>query len=221
MRMSPHHRPQDASAPTAGVAPPQPVEAFGGPTSVAGQINADTGTHARRLFEPYRAFKGTVQKQFGLVFGIDYNALFQGATASLGDDIAASGAFRLFGHWTLVGRDTPFPGNLVFKVENRHRLGTDVAPQDFAAEIGYAGLTAITFSDAGWLLTNLYWYQQLWSGRLAFVLGIVDTTDYVDLYGLVSPWADFNNFAFSNGPTMAAPSQGFGVAARGRLTDHL
>ena len=95
-------------------------------------------------------------------------------------------------------------------MENRHRLGTDIAPTALGGEIGYAGLTAITFSDIGGALTNLYWSQRLMDNRLAFAIGVVDVTDYVDTYGLVNPWTDFSNLAFSNGPTIAAPSQGLG-----------
>ena len=44
------------------------------------------------------------------------------------EDDAASGALRLFGRWTLLNRETKDTGTLVFKVENRHRLGTDIPP---------------------------------------------------------------------------------------------
>lgn len=78
-------------------------------------------------------------------------------------------------------------GTLVYKVENRHRLGTEIAPQQLAGEIGYAGLTDLTFSNAGWALTNFFWQQELLDGRLGFVVGLVDVTDYIDDYGMVSP----------------------------------
>ena len=83
------------------------------------------------------------------------------------------------------------------------------------------GLTAITFSDVGWALTNLYWNQHLLNNRMGFVAGMVDTTDYVDVYGLVNPWTDFSNFAFSNGPTIPSPSQGLGAAIGVMATDNL
>jgi carbohydrate-selective porin OprB len=35
----------------------------------------------------------------------------------------------------------------------------------------------VPFSDAGWLLTNLFWHQSFFENRVAFVAGIVDTTD--------------------------------------------
>ena len=49
------------------------------------------------------------------------------------------------------------------------------------------GLTALTFSDIGWALTNLYWYQRLLDNRLSFVAGVVDSSDYVDVYSLLDP----------------------------------
>ncbi len=151
-------------------------------------------------------------EDYGFSFGFDYNALFQAASDSLGEDTAAGGVFRAYGSWTLVGKDSGDTGTLVYKVENRHRLGTDIAPKDLGAEVGYAGLTAVTFSDIGWALTNLYWSQRLLKNRLAFVTGIVDTTDYVDVYGLVNIWTDFSNYAFTTDPTIPAPNQGLGAA---------
>jgi porin len=59
------------------------------------------------------------------------------------------------------------------------------------------------------------------NNRLAFSVGIVDVTDYVDIYGLVNPWTDFSNLAFSNGPTIPAPSQGLGGALYVRPTENL
>jgi hypothetical protein len=43
-------------------------------------------------------------------------------------------------------------GELTVKVEDRHRLGTDIAPQNLRTVVGYAGLTVLTYSSAGPLL---------------------------------------------------------------------
>ena len=56
--------------------------------------------------------------------------------------------------------------------------------------------------------------SNLLNNGLAFVGGIVDVTDYRDVYGLVNPWTDFNNFAFTTNPTIPAPDQGLGAAVR-------
>jgi len=202
--------------------------AFGGPGSASAQIESDEETkrptflldRVTQAMQPYYDFKERVQKDFDLAFGADYNLLYQHASDSPGRENAAGGVFRVYGTWTLLGRGTEDSGSLVFKAENRHRLGADLTPNNLAGEIGYAGLTAQTFSDAGTLLTNLYWHQNLLANRLGFVIGIVDASDYVDVYGLVNPWTDFSNLAFANGPTTPIPSQGLGAAVRWSLTDH-
>ena len=197
-----------------------------GPSSVPGQIDKDRkakGVVSIRpyLLERYSGFKKRVEEEYGFSFGFDYNALFQAATYSLGEDTAAGGVFRAYGQWTLVGKDSENMGKLVYKVENRHTLGTDIPPKDLGFETGYAGLTAVPFSDIGWALTNLYWDQHLMNNRVGFVAGVVDTTDYVDVYGLVSPWTDFSNLAFSTDPTIPAPNQGLGAAIGVMATDNL
>jgi len=198
---------------------------FGGPSSVGGTLDKDRKAKAAvsvraDLVDRYFDFKERVEESYGLAFEFDYNALFQAATESLGDDQAAGGVLRLFGQWTLAGRDSESTGRLVYKIENRHRLGTDIAPQDLGVAAGYAGLTAVPFSEIGWALTNLFWNQHFLGNRVGFVAGVVDSTDYVDVYGLVNPWTDFSNLAFSTDPTIPAPNQGLGAAVRVIATEN-
>lgn len=218
------------AAGTGAASNPAPAESsLGGPSSVGGQLKSDMA--AREVgyrfeglspyFVPYYEFKARVKESTALDFGADYNLLYQYATQSLGKDQASGGVFRFYGTWTLLNRGTANEGALTYKIENRHNLWTPIAPKALASQVGYAGLTAVPFSDAGWLLTNLFWHQSLFENRVAFVAGIVDTTDYVDVYGLVNPWADFSNLAFSTDPTIPAPDQGLGFALRGSITDQI
>lgn len=203
-------------------------EVFGASSSVGGQLQSDTQVQTPALslspIERYNEWRASVrsnlQQNVGLSLGGDYNTLVQGATESLGDNSAAGGVFRVYGEWLWPGEPWRNPGSLTFKFENRHRY-TDVALQQLGGQIGYSSLTGITWSDAGWLLSNFYWHQQLLNNRLGFVVGIVDVTDYVDTYGLVNPWTDFINSVFGTSPTIAAPSQGMGVAVRGSITTNL
>lgn len=50
------------------------------------------------------------------------------------------------------------------------------------------------------------------------IAGIIDVADYLDVYGLVNVWNDFNNLAFSTNPTIPVPSQGLGSAVRWMFT---
>ncbi len=199
---------------------------FGGPGSVGGILKKDQEAQpainsGKTLLGPYFDFKKRVADAYGLSFGFDYNALYQASSASLGEKTAAGGVLRMFGRWLLVGKGSENTGTLVYKVENRHTLGTAIAPQDLGFQTGYVGLTAVPFSEIGWALTNLFWDQQLLGNRLAFVGGFTDVTDYVDVYGLVDPWSDFSNLAFSTDPTIPAPNQGLAAAGRLLVTDHV
>ena len=192
---------------------------FGGPSSVAGTIRRDKGVTP--LVETYFDFKERLEKDRGLEYGLDYLPIYQRASDSPGERNAADGVVRLFTRWEAVNRGTENNGALVGKLEYRHRLGTDISPQDLGPEIGYAGLTTAPFGDRGWTLPNLFWEQHLAGNRVAFVAGIVDAADYVDPYVLNDSWSHFYNQAFATNPTIPLPAQGLGAAVRGRIGPHL
>jgi len=208
---------------------PQSVPQFGGPSSVGGELNEDEKVFQaapridllRPLLNPYFEIKQDLVDSAGLTVGFDYTALWQGAYSNGPSQDAAGGIVRAFGNWNLLGRGSANPGSLVYKVEQRHGLGTEIAPQDLGFESGYIGLTASPYSRSNWLLTNLYWSQKLLDGRLSVSIGQVDTTDYVNVYALANPWTSFSNLAFQTGGTIPAPNQGLGVAAGVMLTDQL
>jgi len=201
------------------------TSSLGGPGSVSSQIRTDDRAReesgaipTEAPVQPFERARQTLERDYGLQLGGDYNALYQHATRSLGKNDAAGNVFRLYGHWTPINRGTPDAGSLVFKGEYRGKLGTSIPPQMLGPSAGYAGLTAPTFSDAGGVLTNLYWTQAFAGNRFAFNAGVVDVTDYLDVYGLVNVWTDFNNLSFSTNPTIAAPSQGLGAVVRWMFT---
>lgn len=203
---------------------PQNKVQLGGPNSVGAVLEKDESLKPAiktdfSWLDEYTDFKEQLEKQTGLAFGFDYNAFVQEATSSMGDKTAASGAFRFYGKWLLLGEDSDGAGGFVYKVENRHTIVTDIPPQSLGGEIGYAGLTALPFSDMGWALTNAYWTQEFSDTNIAIAVGIVDSTDYTDTYAFVNPWTDFVNSAFLNAPTIPFPSQGLGAAVRWNLSD--
>ncbi|WP_455197293.1 carbohydrate porin [Kaarinaea lacus] len=199
------------------------VPQFGGPSSVGGQFNED-----KQPREPYFRFEG-IQKglapwfdwkkrmfeENGLALGVNYMALYQTASESLGEDKAFGGIFQLPISWTVMGKGSESTGTIVFKLENRHRLGTDIAPQSLGLppHVSAAAITGTMFSDYdGWGITNLYWQHKMKGGHLNYVAGIVDVTDYLDIYGMINPLTAFQNLVFSTNPTIASPNQGLGGA---------
>ncbi|MEM7146939.1 MAG: carbohydrate porin [Verrucomicrobiota bacterium] len=201
---------------------------FGGPSSVEEQLAEDRLTREEvsrfqvfdEFLEPWFGFKEGLREEIGLTLGFDYTTLLMWASSSSGEKRGFGGIGRMFGTWALVDRDGPYAGSLVFKGENRHRLGTDVAPQNLGFASGYSGIPGTAFSDYGWGVTNLFWRQGL-GERLNLIVGVVDVTDYLDVYGLVNPWTQFQNLAFLTDPTIPAPNQGLGAAMGGMLGEHV
>jgi porin len=205
------------------------IPEFGGPSSTGTQLKLDDAAKEStfrlaafdRFFQPWFDWKGRVHEKLGLAFGLNYTALSQWASESLGEDHAAGGIFELLGTWTLVGRETKNPGTLVFKVENRHRLGTDIAPLVLGFEAGSILPTTVKFNDFGWGVTNFFWQQRFLGGRGAFTVGVLDPTDYLDVYGAINPMTGFINFQFSTNPTIPVPDQGLGAAVSAMVSEHV
>jgi porin len=176
---------------------------FGGPNSVPGQLADDERLKESltdvTLPQSYTDWKKNLLEKHGVDFSVDYTAAAFGATNTLNnEDTFAGGAVRFFGRWDLIGRDSGNTGTFVWKVENRHKY-TDIPPNGTASQIGYVGIIAPTFSDIGTRLTNLYWKQNLNQNRVEIIAGMIDVTDWVDVYALASPWTGFSNFAFATG----------------------
>jgi porin len=150
--------------------------------------------------------------QYNLSIAADYSLLFQQISRSPGEKSAAGGVARFFGTWR-PNPDSRSPGRLIFKIEHRHDLGTEIAPQQLLFEAGVAGISGPTFGNKRAVLTNLYWGQSFADNSIRLVAGVVDVADYIDVYGLLDVWTEFNNLAFSTNPTMPVPSQGLGAAA--------
>ena len=200
---------------------------FGGPNSVPGQLEDDARpkrTLVRStMLEGYFNWKDCLKKRYGLSYTLDYTAGVLGATRTLGtEDSGASGAVRFFGAWDLVGRRSGNTGTFIWKIENRHKY-TDIPASGVAGEVGYVGAVLPVLSDIGTRLTNLYWKQNLCKGRVEIIAGFLDTTDWVDLYALASPWNGFTNFAFATGSAaMPVPDDAaIGLYVNAMLTRNL
>jgi len=205
---------------------PTAVQQFGGPNSVSGQLADDarlkeslTGVS---IFQNYFDWKNDLSEKHGFSFTLDYTAGIIGATNTINDeDSFAGGVARFYGAWELVGRESGNTGSFIFKAEHRHKY-TDIPPSGTASEIGFAGVTYPTLSDIGGRLTNLYWKQNLNENRLEIIVGMIDTTDWVDLYALASPWTGFSNFVFATGgASIAVPDDAaLGAYINAMLTDN-
>lgn len=150
----------------------------------------------------------------GLTLGADYNILTQRVNESPGERNATGGVLRFYGTWKPSKTDSGNEDRLVFKLEHRHSIASDIPPNVLLLEAGVAGVSGPTYSDNKTVLTNLYWGQYLFDNKFGYIAGIIDVSDYADVYSLANVWVDFNNLAFSTNPSMPVPSQGLGIAGR-------
>ena len=125
---------------------------------------------------------------------------YQVVTESPGEREAAGGLVRFYGQWELLGRQCGNPGMVVFKGENRHRMGSRVTPFDLGFEAGSILPTGTFFNEFDYGVTNLFWKQYLFDQRIAFAVGRIDVTDFVDVYAMINPLTHFINLAFSTNP---------------------
>lgn len=207
---------------------------LGGPSSVNAQLEEDDEIKdpafvfpaADDFFAPWFAWKKEVNEDHAFQLGTDYSALYQNASASLpgGESTAASGVFRLFGKWDLVGRGSKNKGSLFVRVEHRHKLGTDIPPSKLGGifddpGIGYQGITGTLYTDVGSVLTDFNWQQSLNDGSSGVIIGRFDPNDYMNVGGFVNPWTTFSNAAILVDNSIALPDASWGVGGGSWLGD--
>ncbi len=198
---------------------PAHAQGLAGPSSVQANLEPGDGLtdpqyrsdFPRNIAPGYFAWKDRLAKDHGFRFNFDYLSLGQSSNADLGAGKASGGIARFYGSWQATEN-----GSLTFKIENRHAYGA-VAPQFFGLDGGALSITGTAFNDNGTMLTNLFWTQRAGDGAWTIQAGQIDVTDFVDIYGLVSPYTAFQNLAFNTNPTINTPNQGLGIAAGAKL----
>ncbi|WP_422054712.1 carbohydrate porin [Shimia sp.] len=184
-----------------------------GPSSVAADLQPGDGLtdpqlrsdFPRNVAPGWFAWKDGLAES-GFKFNFDYLALGQWSNMDVVEDSAAGGMFRFYGNWAATEN-----GSLTFKLEHRHAY-TDVAPQNLGFAAGATFMPGTAFNDNGTLLTNLFWTQRAVEGGWSFQAGQIDVTDFLDIYGAVSPYSAFQNLSFNTNPTINAPNPGLGLA---------
>lgn len=185
-----------------------------GTSGVGGQLVADDAVkkpliHWGFLREGFYKEKRKLKDKYGIELNSDYNFLNQFASQSATDRQASSGALRFYGRWFPSRSKDLGAGRVVFRFENRHRIGPGITPRDLGWDAGSA-LSTASFKAFGWGVTSLYWEQGFFDRHLAFVAGQMDPGDFEDIHPLLNAWTAFMNDGTFNNPTTALPQQGLG-----------
>ncbi|MEM8700708.1 MAG: carbohydrate porin [Pseudomonadota bacterium] len=212
-----------AAAPASAWAETAEKPGLGGPSSVRAELSEGDGLtdpqfRSRFLqtnLPAWFAFKDKLKQNANIDFKIDYLSLGQWSNTGVGQGHAAGGIARIYGTWQAFET-----GGLTAKLEHRTSY-TTVAPQFFGFDSGAQSITGTAFNDIQLALTNLFWTQRAENRIWTLQVGQVDVTDFVDVYGLVSPYSAFQNLAFNTNPTINAPNPGLAIAGGVRLHENV
>jgi len=193
-------------------------QGLSGPSSVAADLEPGDGLtdpqfrsdFPNNIAPGWFAWKDGLAEK-GFKFNLDYLSLGQWSNSNLGEGEAGGGIARFYGSWQATDH-----GSLTVRLENRHAY-VAVAPEFLGFDGGAISITGTAFNDNGTMLTNLYWTQRAADGSWTLQFGQIDVTDFVDTYGLVSPYTGFQNLAFNTNPTINAPNPGLGIAGGVKL----
>ncbi len=174
------------------------------------------------FLQGYFDWKESLAKRTGFSYNIDYTGAYLWGSESLDNNDAGGGMVRFYSSWDLVNRGKSNSGAFIFKGSHRHKYGA-ISLQELGFELGYVGMELPPFNDDKFRLTNFYWRQRFLNDRISMVFGLLDATDYEDVYMLASPWNGFFNLAFSTGSqAMYLPNDAaLGIAIGAYITDNL
>jgi porin len=206
---------------------------LGGPNGVPGEleqaqeiVDAFRRDNRRIYLKSWYDWKQRLRDDYGFNFGINASLLYQGASDVLGeDDDAFGGVYRLQGDWMLVRRGTGNAGGIIFRVENRSKIGSGIPPAALRGEIGAAATDpGFAYSDDfGTDFSVLAWQQGFGKERptVGVVAGLLDFSAYLDAFYFQTLARGFLNRSFILSPTVATTGIGaVGAAARGMVSEN-
>jgi porin len=205
--------------------------AFGGPSGVTREqqdiedlLDAYRTDNRKLVMKPWYDWKAILKEKSGFSFGINAQMVYAGVSGALGDeDDAAGGVYRLQGEWALFGRDTGHPGSIVFRIENRSKIGSGIPPASLRGEIGSAATDPVfAYSDDfGTDFSVLAWQQLFANKRAGVAVGLLDFSAYLDAMYYQTLSRGFLNRSFILAPTQATTGVGaLGAVGKGMIGDN-
>jgi porin len=204
---------------------------FGGPSGVSGELREANESRdsvaypdaSKRLFQPWFDWKRQLNDDHGFTLGFNGYWLYQGGSGSLGgDDEAFGGIYRLQGTWSLLGRDGGNTGRFEWRIENRSKSFTDLAPSSLSGELGIAALNSgFGYSDGfDTDLAVINWTQGFKGNTGGVAVGRLAFDAYLDSFAFQTFSRGFINRSFVVNPTLATTGIGaLGAVAKGFVTD--
>lgn len=199
-------------------------EKFGGPTTIQANLKANREKKQSYFRIPIKVtkswydWKKEVSKKTGINFGMEYIGLFMKSSDVKDENVnnkkTQSGVFDVNFSWNVINRDTKNKGTIAFKMSSRHAYGDLTAPMFHGInESGYYGLSATGYNDYTFRMLELHYSQYLFNGRIGFIVGKIDPSNYYNFHGLAIPSRSFIGYGAMTSGTinMANPGMGVGI----------
>lgn len=205
--------------------------AFGGPSGVSLEqqdveelLDAFRRDNRKLVMKPWYDWKAGLKEKSGFSFGINAQMVYAGVSDTLGEeDDAAGGVYRLQGEWALVGRESGNTGSIIFRIENRSKIGSGIPPASLRGEIGAAATDpAFAYSDNfGTDFSVLAWQQLFADNRAGVAVGLLDFSAHLDAMYFQTLSRGFLNRSFILSPTLATTGVGaLGAVGKGMIGEH-
>ena len=202
---------------------------FGGPEGVGPSLTrADElrdALYEWPFFDGYFDWKGQVDDDYGVSFGVQFYGLFQQASESLPgeDDDAFGNIFRFLGKWTLFERDNGNLGRIEWRLESRSDWMGFQAPGSLGGRTGIAALApGFAYSDNFDMdLAVINWTQGFAGGKAGYAVGRLAFDVYLAAFPVQTFSRGFLNRSFILNPTL--PTTGIGAiggVVKGMVTDN-
>ncbi len=171
------------------------------------------------LYSKWQKMKQELDKSAGIDFALENTTIYQHTSGGIDANSAAEDTLGLYATWAIFrdanGTDKAGIG---FQAELRGNPTHDEFT-DMTDEIGSLWSPNDATSDDYNTINQLWWGQKVFEGRLAYIIGKIDPTSYVNGNRFAgSGNTQFFGQPFATNPARAFPDNGLGAEARGMLT---
>jgi len=169
-------------------------------------------------YPAYEKFKVDLYKRYGIKFGVNFQMLYQHASATVPGatfDTALGGWLAIETIWTPLDREGPHEGSLVIRLGWRNSIGDNAVPAQFGAP--QLGSIWSNYEFTTWgnklVFEDLFWEQ--WLGRrFRLRLGNQIPTGIMNFSRFKDARVSFTSSPFAFHETIPYPTFGLGVSFR-------
>lgn len=165
------------------------------------------GSVDRRLYNRIQRFKGRLLDAASIEFAMDYNTISAFSTVPGPSDDVWVGQLTASAIWYAFQRENGDGGAVALRFRTRHNIISN--GPDFTANTGTIWAPVNMSSKKYTRINEMGWGQRFAEGKMTYIVGLLDSTSYLDTNRYASSYASrFFAQAHNSNPARAFPSNG-------------